>query len=163
MQEAIAAAEAAGAEPETLALGRAVLEAKGAEAVAAALLRALGATLPAPEELEPAEPEPRAAPRERRDGGEGREGVWFRLSVGRNRNADPRWLLPFLCKRGHVTRQEVGRIQVMERETRVEIAPWAAARFAAAARRQDADDEDIDIAPVQAPREAGGAPPPKRP
>lgn len=147
VQEAVAAAEAAAAEPEAMALARSVLEAKGAEAVAAALLRALGAALPAPEELEPAEAAPRAPIRERREGG---EGVWFRLDVGRNRNADPRWLLPFLCRRGHVTRQEIGRIQVMERETRVEIAPWAAARFAAAARRPDADDEDIVIAPMQA-------------
>jgi ATP-dependent RNA helicase DeaD len=76
--------------------------------------------------------------------------VWFRLSVGRNRNADPRWLLPFLCRRGHVTRQEIGRIDVMERETRVEIAPWAAARFADAASRPDADDEDIAVAPLRA-------------
>jgi ATP-dependent RNA helicase DeaD len=82
--------------------------------------------------------------------------VWFRLDVGRNRNADPRWLLPFICRRGHVTRQEIGRIQVMDRETRVEIAPWAAARFAAAASRPDAQDEDIHIVPLQA------GPPPRR-
>ena len=149
--EAATAAETAGAEPEALALGKAVLEKHGAEAVAAALVRALGAKLPAPEELEPPEAGPRA-PRERivPQGGGG-EGVWFRLSVGRNRNADPRWLLPFLCRRGHVTRQEIGRIDVMERETRVEIAPWAAARFADAASRPDADDEDIAVAPLRAP------------
>jgi ATP-dependent RNA helicase DeaD len=144
--EAIAAA-AAVTEPEALALGRAVLAAGNAEAVAAALVRALGSALPAPEDLDPPEPE-RPPQRERRDGGG--EGVWFRLNAGRNRNADPRWLLPFLCRRGHVTRQEVGRIQIMERETRVEIAPWAAGRFAAASRRQDDQDEDIRIEPVQA-------------
>ncbi len=149
--EAATAAETAGAEPEALALGKALLEKHGAEAVAAALVRALGAKLPAPEELEPPETGPRV-PRERiaPQGGAGGEGVWFRLSVGRNRNADPRWLLPFLCRRGHVTRQEIGRIDVMERETRVEIAPWAAARFADAASRPDADDEDIAVAPLRA-------------
>lgn len=141
--EAVAAA--CTAEPEALALGRAVLEKAPPEAVAAALIRALGASLPAPEELEPPEAAPRTAPRAR---GDSREGVWFRLNVGRNRNADPRWLLPFLCRRGHVTRQEIGRIEVRERETRVEIAPWAAARFAAAVRRPDTEDEDIAIAPV---------------
>ncbi len=157
--EAIAAAAAA--EPELLALGRTVLETAAPEAVAAALVRALGAALPAPEELEPAEPAPRAAPRERGEAGagDGREGVWFRLNVGRNRNADPRWLLPFLCRRGHVTRQEIGRIAVLERETRVEIAPWAAARFAAAAARPDEQDEDIRIAPMQAVPEDRSAPP----
>jgi ATP-dependent RNA helicase DeaD len=152
VREAIAAA--ASAEPDALA--RAVLAEQPAEAVAAALLRALGAALPAPEELDPPEP-PRAALPQHRDGD---GGVWFRLSVGRNRNADPRWLLPFLCRRGHVTRQEVGRIQVMERETRVEIAPWAAPRFAAAARRNDADDEDIRIEALRS--EAPRARPPAR-
>jgi ATP-dependent RNA helicase DeaD len=143
VQEAIAAA--AGAEPDAAA--RAVVEAQPPEAIAAALLKALGAALPAPEELDPPEPA-RTAPPERR--GQGGEGVWFRLSVGRNRNADPRWLLPFLCRRGHVTRQEIGRISVLERDTRVEIAPWAAARFDAAVRRPDAEDEGIVITPVEA-------------
>jgi ATP-dependent RNA helicase DeaD len=151
VQQAIEAVAAV--EPESLPLGAAVLAAHPAEAVAAALVRALGATLPAPEELEP-EPEPeRQAPR-REAGG---EGVWFRLDVGRAQNADPRWLLPFICRRGHVTRQEVGRIQVMDRETRVEIAPWAASRFAAAAQKRDTADEDISIAPMRpdaAPRHA---------
>jgi ATP-dependent RNA helicase DeaD len=158
--EAATAAETAGAEPEALALGKALLEKHGAEAVAAALLRALGAKLPAPEDLDPPEPAPRA-PREPRPGQQGGgEGVWFRLSVGRNRNADPRWLLPFLCRRGHVTRQEIGRISVLDRETRVEIAPWAAERFAAAASRPDADDEDIAIALV---RPEGGERPARPP
>ena len=157
VQEAITAAEAASAEPEAIALGRSILETQGAEAVAAALVRALGAALPAPEELEAPGAEAHAAPGARpslprRDGDGGGEGVWFRLNVGRTRNADPRWLLPFLCRRGHVTRQEVGRIQVMERETRVEIAPWAATRFAdAAGRRQEEDDEDIRIEPMRGP------------
>jgi ATP-dependent RNA helicase DeaD len=164
VQEAIAAAETASTEAEAMVLGRSVLETQGGQAVAAALVRALGASLPAPEELEPPEPEPRAVhtprtPLRRRDGDGPEEGTWFRLSVGRNRNADPRWLLPFLCRRGHVTRQEVGRIQVMERETRVEIAPWAAARFADAARRHEEDDEDIRIEPMRGPVAArdGGA------
>jgi len=156
VQQAIAAAEAVANEPEALALAAGVLAAHSPEAVAAALVKALGANLPAPEDLEP-EPEPSRPPR-REEGG---EGIWFRLDVGRNRNADPRWLLPFLCRRGHVTRQEVGRIEVMDRETRVEIAPWAASRFAAAARRNDADDEDIRIVPLR--DDSGPRHPPRSP
>jgi ATP-dependent RNA helicase DeaD len=159
--EAIAAAQSV--EPESLPLARTVLESAAPEAVAAALLGALGSALPAPEELEPPEPAPRERPPLRdtapRAGG-AREGVWFRLNVGRNRNADPRWLLPFLCRRGHVTRQEIGRIAVLERETRVEIAPWAAARFAAAAARPDEQDEDIRIVPV---RDTPPSDPPRAP
>lgn len=162
LREAGEAAAAMAAEPEALALGRTLLETQGAEAVAAALVRALGAALPAPEELEP-EPEPRSAPQPRHAGERGGEGVWFRLSVGRNGNADPRWLLPFICRRGHVTRQEVGRILVLDRETRVEIAPWAADRFAHAAGHAAEDDEDIRIAPMArgggAPMARGGASP----
>jgi ATP-dependent RNA helicase DeaD len=79
--------------------------------------------------------------------------------VGRNGQADPRWLLPFICRRGHLTRREVGRIQVMDRETRVEIAPWAAERFAAAAQRPAQDEEDdIRIEPLGDAHSPGAAP-----
>jgi ATP-dependent RNA helicase DeaD len=87
-----------------------------------------------------------------RSRGDNQPGVWFRMNLGRNGNADPRWVLPFLCRRGHVTRQEIGRIKVLERETQFEVAPWAAQRFATAARRP-AEDEDahIRIIPADAP------------
>src|SRR3546814_3369932 len=47
--------------------------------------------------------------------------VWFRMNIGRNNNADPRWLLPLLCRRGHITKHEVGAIRIFDRETRLEI------------------------------------------
>lgn len=122
----------------------------GAEALAAALVRVLRAPLPAPEELSemaPARPTRRDAPEAPREGGS--EGVWFRVDVGRAGNADPRWLLPFLCRRGHVTRAEIGRIRIMARETQVEVAPYAAARFAAAARRTEGEEDAIRIAAMQ--------------
>jgi ATP-dependent RNA helicase DeaD len=137
----------------------------GALALAAALVRVLRAPLPAPEELtafndrpaardrRAADPRashdagPREAPPEREPGGA--EGIWFRMDVGRNGNADPRWLLPFLCRRGHVTRQEIGRIRILGRETQFEVAPYAAARFAAAARRAEGEDAHIKVEPMQ--------------
>jgi ATP-dependent RNA helicase DeaD len=134
----------------------------GAQALAAALVRVLRAPLPAPEEL--TEFNDRSAARDRRDAGPrdigprdgppgrepgGQEGIWFRMDVGRNGNADPRWLLPFLCRRGHVTRQEIGRIRILGRETQFEVAPYAAARFAAAARRAEGDDAHIKVEPMQ--------------
>ncbi|HEY9345456.1 MAG TPA: DbpA RNA binding domain-containing protein, partial [Inquilinus sp.] len=73
------------------------------------------------------------------------ESVWFRLNVGRANNADPRWLLPFLCRRGHVTKAEIGRIEIAERQSRVEIARHAAGRFASSIRRPDAQDRHIRI------------------
>jgi ATP-dependent RNA helicase DeaD len=150
--EARSAADAA-TEEDDLALARALLADRAPEAVAAALIRALRAPLPAPEEISEAPP-PRPPPRPpgagTAGGAGGGEGVWFRLNVGRNGQADPRWLLPFLCRRGHLTRAEIGRIEVRDRETRVEIAPWAASRFAAAVARPDlgGEDDHIRIAPL---------------
>lgn len=139
---------------EDLAVARALLAdptlaAQGAEGIAAALVRVLRAPLPAPEELSDVSerPQRREAPAPRSEGGQ--EGVWFRMDVGRNGNADPRWLLPFLCRRGHVTRQEIGRIRILGRETQFEVAPYAAARFAAAARRADGEDAHIRVEPMQ--------------
>ncbi|WP_431267634.1 DbpA RNA binding domain-containing protein [Dankookia sp. P2] len=92
-----------------------------------------------------------AGPRVPRESGPQQEGVWFRMNLGRaNGNADPRWVLPFLCRRGHVTRQEIGRIKVQDRETQFEVAPWVAERFAAAAQRPgDEEDAHIRIFPLQ--------------
>ena len=58
--------------------------------------------------------------------------VWFRLGVGRKNNADPKWLLPLICRHGHVTKQEIGTIRIFDRETKFEIAEASAAKFVAA-------------------------------
>ncbi|MET0745389.1 MAG: DbpA RNA binding domain-containing protein, partial [Microvirga sp.] len=76
--------------------------------------------------------------------------VWFTLNVGRRNNADPRWLLPIICRLGHVTKREVGPIRIQDRDTRFGIVTEHAARFAAAIRKSH--DEDLRIEP------AGGAP-----
>ena len=158
-----------------LALAQKLLAERSPEAVAAALVQALRAPLPAPEELAALAERAAALPRLPREPGQ--EGVWFRMSLGRNGNADPRWVLPFLCRRGHVTRQEIGRIRVLERETQFEVAPWAASRFATAAQKPgEEEDAHIRIQPMAggmgAPRgggrdgsreaEAGGRPPLRR-
>jgi ATP-dependent RNA helicase DeaD len=79
--------------------------------------------------------------------GEGK--VWFRVNVGRSRNADPRWLLPLLCRRGQVGKPEIGKIQILADETRFEIVRHAAARFERAARLPDEKDPQIRIATVE--------------
>jgi ATP-dependent RNA helicase DeaD len=61
--------------------------------------------------------------------GEMANGVWFRLNVGRERNADPKWLLPEICRQGEVTKKEVGAIRVFEMETLFQIDPAAAPKF----------------------------------
>ena len=61
--------------------------------------------------------------------GEMANGVWFRLNVGRERNADPKWLLPEICRQGEVTKKEIGAIRVFEMETLFQVDPAAAPKF----------------------------------
>ncbi|MFN3867893.1 MAG: DEAD/DEAH box helicase [Hyphomicrobiaceae bacterium] len=59
---------------------------------------------------------------------------WFRINIGRERNADPRWLLPLICRAGGVTKTEIGAIRIEQRETRFQILAEAADQFELAAR-----------------------------
>ena len=162
---------------EDLVLARALLERRGAEAVAAALVRLHRAQLPAPEELfdAPAAGERERGPRPERDRGdreherpdyrvgEPADVVWFRLAIGRSANADPKWLIPLICRQGHVTKKNIGQIRIFDRETKFEIARAAADRFAEAV--QAAGDDKARIEPA-APPSGQGAPPrgaPRRP
>ena len=58
-------------------------------------------------------------------------GVWFRLNVGRGRNADPKWLLPEICRQGEVTKKDVGAIRIFDMETLFQVDASVAERFAA--------------------------------
>jgi ATP-dependent RNA helicase DeaD len=66
-----------------------------------------------------------------------RDAVTFRVNLGGKDNADPRWLLPLICRRGDVTRRDVGAIRIGEQETLFEIAAEAAHDFELAARERD--------------------------
>ena len=141
---------------EELEAARALLASRDPETVAAALLRRHRAELPEPEELLEQAPEP---PRERSPRPDG-DTVWFRMNVGRTRNADPRWLIPLICRRGHVTKREIGTIRISDRETRFEIAQHAAERFAVAAARPDQEDASVRIEPLRGERRPPGRPRP---
>ena len=71
--------------------------------------------------------EPRE-PRERREPMQG--GKWFVLPLGRKQRADPKWLLPMICKAGGVVKGDIGSIKIGELETRFEIAADKADAFA---------------------------------
>lgn len=156
---------------EDAAAGLALLAAHPAEHLAAALVRLYRAGLPAPEEV--SDPGVARAARERaadRDfaGGPGAGSVWFRLTVGRRNNADPKWLLPLICRRGNVTRKDIGIIRIFDDETAFEVSQAAADRFARAARKADGDDVIIEPLPGDPaagapPRPARGRPPGARP
>jgi ATP-dependent RNA helicase DeaD len=102
-----------------------LLSRHGAEQVAAAFLRRHLKDQTAPEELLDAAPAEER--KKRRDDFKG--GVWFSLSVGREQRAEARWLLPMLCRAGHITKQDIGAIRIHPSETHVELAPGCVDRF----------------------------------
>jgi ATP-dependent RNA helicase DeaD len=82
-----------------------------------------------------------------------REGTLFRINIGARDKADPRWLLPLICRRGNVTRREVGAIRVGPQETTFEISGDAAGEFAQAASQLDPRAPHVRIARANAPSE----------
>ncbi len=159
------------ADDEDRELGLRLLSERSPEEIAAALVRAHRARMPAPEELLDQGSGP--APRTEGPRAGFEDTVWFRMDIGRRHNADPRWLLPLLCRRGHITKNEIGAIRIAASETVFEIPRAAAARFAAALKRTASGDPEgeggIRIEPVAGtPREAArmnrraGPPPPPR-
>ena len=124
-------------------MARALIDIHGAEAVAAAFVAIHRAKRSAPEDLmevpedrgntgrrEPRgdrEPRREREPRAPRDDFEG--GVWINLSVGRKSGAEPRWLLPMLCKSGGLDRTQIGAIRIEDAHTRVELKPDAVEPF----------------------------------
>ena len=118
--------------------------------IAAMLVRAHRAKLPAAEELLEGMPQRPARPEGPRPGFE--DTVWFRINIGRRNNADPRWLLPLLCRRGHVTKQDVGAIRIAGDETRFEIPRALAGRFQSALKRTAGDEDgELRIEPADGP------------
>jgi ATP-dependent RNA helicase DeaD len=81
------------------------------------------------------------------------DGVWFTLSLGRKHRADPKWLLPMICKAGAVTKADVGSIKIEDVETRFEIAADKAAAFAEHLARNRSLEKGVIIAPA-----GGGGP-----
>ncbi|MEE9346605.1 MAG: DEAD/DEAH box helicase [Robiginitomaculum sp.] len=118
-----------------------LLELYSAEQIAAAFVRSRRKDRSAPEELRGGSDAGHgggkhgggSGPRERREPRAKREdfsdGVWYELSVGREHNAEPRWLLPMLFKAGDLERGEVGAIKITQNVSYIEIDPKGVERF----------------------------------
>jgi ATP-dependent RNA helicase DeaD len=155
---------------EDRALAERLLAERSPQDIAAALVRMHRSKMPGVEELlDNSGPPPRTdrgmkdAPRDGFD-----DTVWFRMDVGRRLNADPRWLLPLICRRGHVTKAEIGVIKIGPEETSFEIPRALADRFIDALRRTEGEDRSpeggIRIIPANGPPPRGaGAGRPNRP
>jgi len=154
---------------DELAVARVLLSGENPEVVVATLVRAQRASLPAPEDLvETGPPVSSYAP----DTGAVRDAkprpgfedtVWYTIDLGRNRNGEARWLLPLICRKGHITKSEIGAIRIFDRETRFEIVRKVAARFDEALAA--AEDDGVHITPLtdpDAPVKRDRGAPPKR-
>jgi ATP-dependent RNA helicase DeaD len=174
---------------DDLVLAQALLAQRSPEDIAAALARLYRARLPSPEDIidpgqgtgrvrddrgrdrdvRPARGDDRAGAPRSKPGGKSspRQGmadgsVWFRAAIGRRKNAEARWLLPMICRRGGIDKQDIGAIRIMDTTTEFEIYNRVADSFAAKIKRPDKEDniriEALDKAP-QAPAESRARPP----
>ncbi len=153
------------ATPEDQSLAQSLLAGRTPDEIAAALVRLYRARLPDPEEIRSVQPgpAPRQAPRQGYDAAEGGSyqarqrtprqggeagdngpGIWFGMPIGRQDKADPKWLVPLICRLGGVTKRDIGLIRILDTETRFEISPQMAERFAACV--SGADDDEVRIA-----------------
>ena len=164
-------------EAEDIELAQRLMAERTPEDIAASLVQMHRALMPPPEDLidngprgrdttgRPERGERYERP-ERGAGGDQREGfedsVWFRLNIGRHQNADPRWILPLLCRRGHVSKNEIGAIRIGPKETMFNIPRAIADRFAEAVIRSANEDGEDDSGVAITPAPDGPTYPPRR-
>ncbi|MEI7711757.1 MAG: DEAD/DEAH box helicase [Rhodospirillales bacterium] len=123
------------ASDDDLALGRLLLDRSSPEHVAAALIRLYRSQLPEAQDVADVTPvqerreevrsyknTERAAPAIREKHARPVNTTWFSLNVGRHGNADPKWILPLVCRLGNVTKAEIGAIRIFDTETKFELA-----------------------------------------
>ena len=158
--------------PDDLVMAQALLARRSPEDIAAALARLYRARLPSPEDIiDPGEERGRFRDNSARDNarpsrgddrpserrpkpgkssakhGMGEPSVWFRAAIGRKKNAEARWLLPMICRRGGIDKNDIGAIRIMDTTTEFEISERVAESFAAKVKRPDKED-NIRIEPL---------------
>ncbi|MFG0221298.1 DbpA RNA binding domain-containing protein, partial [Streptococcus suis] len=79
------------------------------------------------------------------------------------KNAEARWLLPMICRRGGIDKGDIGAIRIMDTTTEFEIAGRVAESFASRIKRPDKEDnirlEPMADAPRRSPSEEQSKPP----
>jgi ATP-dependent RNA helicase DeaD len=148
---------------DTLAMGRQLLEKSSPEQIAAALIQLYRQKLPPPEDVYDDERMKRQQASGKNDKGQpdvpytdfarGGDMVWYRINIGRDKNADPKWLMPTICRLGHVTKRDIGSIKIFDRETKFEITLEMKAKFEAAIALGLEDGVKIDPAVKPGPSE----------
>ena len=103
---------------EEQAFAKRLIDEHSPENIAAAFLRLYRERNSAPEILDDI-PEPGA--RKKRETVAFGPSTWFSLSLGRKQRAEPRWLLPMICRNTGLSKDSIGAIRVQYQETFVEI------------------------------------------
>ena len=154
------------AEPEgdTLAEAQALIARFGAERIAAAFLAERAARLPSVTALSPAPSAPgkagRAEKAARRDRSDFNDTAWLEVNLGRKHRAEPRWLVPMICRIGDVTGADIGAIRIEDDHTRFQIAEDKRAGFLAALKRPRERDQNVIVRVAGAEPEAAPTPAP---
>ncbi|UDL94302.1 DEAD/DEAH box helicase [Lichenihabitans sp. PAMC28606] len=160
---------------EDLVLAKSLLSERSPEQIASALVRLYRSRLPSPEDVyDPGpmrdvraprdkteraprpEPSPRfktdrpvrqndGAPSSPSSGPRNGKSIWFRMDIGRRNEADPRWLLPMICRRGKITKADIGAIRIFDKETKFEVAEGAADRLIAATKNNEGEEIRIEL------------------
>ncbi|MEZ5895037.1 MAG: DEAD/DEAH box helicase [Parvularculaceae bacterium] len=130
--------------------------------IAAAFIRLYRAGRSAPEEVQGAHDEFAAAREKKKIRKDLADGAWFALAIGRNRNAEPRWLLPMLCKSGGLNKNEIGAIRITDDTSYVEIASGGVERLLQAAGASMRLEGDIAVSRLDAPPDLPPAEPGER-
>lgn len=148
---------------DDVSLAKALLAERSPEEIAAALARLYRSRLPAPEDIiEPRadgsrfrddrsrernsrenrydsdKPKPQRGKSKREGLGDG--AVWFRAAIGRQKNAEARWLLPMICRRGGIDKNDIGAIRIFDAATEFEVAAEVADSFTTMIKRPDKQD-----------------------
>ncbi|MGB7433523.1 MAG: DEAD/DEAH box helicase, partial [Ahrensia sp.] len=133
-----------------------LLAAHGPEALAAAVIRQYRKENTAPEELRDAGAV--KAPEKGKARDDFGASVWVSLSVGRNQNAEPRWLLPILCAAGGLTKKDIGFIKLMRDETFVQISTRKSDAFFSALGGPMMLEKSIRVTPLEGEPDFSAAP-----
>jgi len=127
-----------------------------AQHLAAAYLRLYNSRQSAPEELSAAGAGAKSEPRAPFG-----PSVWFSITGGRATGAEPRRLMPMLCKAGNITKDDLGAIRIQETESFVELREAAVTGFVAALNGKTELEPGATLKKLNTPPDIAGSPRPK--
>lgn len=127
--------------------------------VATAFIRQHMGNQTAPEELLDEAPSPKSQKRDRNF----KNSVWYSLSVGSNDDAEPRWLLPMLCRAAHLNKNDIGAIRVQADKTFIELSSECVVKFDEAIGSSKKLEKTIEVVQLDERPEIPGSPTVKRP